>query len=74
MKSIVTTKKKLELKKTAIANLSMSEAQMRMVIGGNLVTESAKCPPTDSLAIQGQTDCQNNSRGHCIPVDANRTI
>ncbi len=29
--------KKLELKKTAIANLSISEGKQRMLIGGNLV-------------------------------------
>ena len=29
-----TNKKKLELKKTAIANLTLSESQMKMVVGG----------------------------------------
>jgi hypothetical protein len=29
-----TSKKKLELKKTAIANLTLNEAQLKMVIGG----------------------------------------
>jgi hypothetical protein len=49
-----TNKKKLELKKTAIANLQMSEGQMRMLIGGKLTTGSngcgsaeANCDPTD---------------------------
>lgn len=68
MKSIVTTKKKLELKKTAIANLSMSKAQMRMVVGGGnaQVTKSVTCHLTTSQAIL-LTDCGNDSRGHCIP-------
>ena len=34
MSNNTTNKKKLELKKTAIANLTLSEAKMKMVIGG----------------------------------------
>ena len=34
MNNNTTNKKKLELKKTAIANLTLSDAQLRMVFGG----------------------------------------
>lgn len=57
-----TNKKKLELRKTAIANLTLSEEQMGMVNGG-LVTPTV----TESREINGLTDCQNNSKGICIP-------
>ncbi len=55
MKSIVTTKKKLELKKTAIANLSMSEAQMRMVVGG-AGQGGAKAGDSNGI-FDGDTNC-----------------
>ncbi len=47
MNNNTTNKKKLELKKTAIANLTLSEVQMRVLVGGNNLatkpTESCKC-------------------------------
>jgi hypothetical protein len=44
-------KKKLELKKTAIANLQISEGQMKMIMGGNFKDED-----TSRLNI-GAQDC-----------------
>lgn len=56
-----TNKKKLELKKTAIANLTLSEAQMGMVLGGGaeLKTEPATqtCKCTLSLVDDGGGAC-----------------
>lgn len=44
-----TNKKKLELRKTAIANLTLSENQMRMVVGGDVTLKTEPLPTaTDS--------------------------
>jgi hypothetical protein len=46
-------KKKLELKKMAIANLTLSDAQMRVVVGGG-----GKTDPIDSQNADGiKTTC-----------------
>ena len=66
MKSIVTTKKKLQLKKTAIANLSMSEAQMRMVVGGGNGRESVDNCYSKADAL---TNCTSTVTG--IPPEIN---
>jgi hypothetical protein len=47
------TKKKLELKKTAIANLQMSEEKMGLLIGGNIGVEET------SKLVQDATNCTN---------------
>jgi hypothetical protein len=53
MNNNTTNKKKLELKKTAIANLTLSEAQMRMMVGGG-----GKNNPIDSQNDDGiKTTC-----------------
>lgn len=69
MNKNTTNKTKLELKKTAIANLTLSEAQMKMVIGGNLVTKpiSGSKPPVEGDAAGG------NCTGMGIPSVANDT-
>lgn len=54
MNNNATNKKKLELKKTAIANLTLSEAQMRMVVGGGNNVDTDDC---DSKANIGDTAC-----------------
>ena len=64
MKSIVTTKKKLQLKKTAIANLSMSEAQMRMVVGGDGGVNHARKTSGD-IVCQNLSDTCKEGYTHC---------
>ncbi len=54
MNNNTTNKKKLELKKTAIANLTLSDSQMRMVMGGATTkTESGDkfCVPDNTADI-----------------------
>jgi hypothetical protein len=58
MNNNTTNKKKLELKKTAIANLTLSEAQMKMLIGGgagNGITLSKIPPQIDG--VDQDTNC-----------------
>ncbi len=55
-------KKKLELKKTAIANLQMSEDQLRMLVGGVLPTDNG------SRINDDETNC--TIRTHTKPTTA----
>ncbi len=56
MNNNTTNKKKFELKKTAIGNLTQSESQMRMVVGGdgdkNLVDTDFSCPEANCTSMQ----------------------
>jgi hypothetical protein len=68
MNNDTTNKKKLELKKTAIANLTLSESQMRMVIGG-YTEPSSKCQPLGgSKIIDDGNPCGTQSVIPCIPA------
>jgi hypothetical protein len=54
--------KKLELKKTAIANLQMSDEQLRILVGGILPTDNA------SRINDDETNC--TIRTHTKPTTA----
>ncbi len=65
MNNNTTNKKKLELKKTAIANLTLNEAQMKIVVGGG----GGKDETNSSGIFDDDTNCTGHmSWGHC-PVD-----
>jgi hypothetical protein len=50
-----TNKKKLELKKTAIANLTLSEAQMGIILGGGGETKVSQKTIIDGCTTQQGT-------------------
>ncbi len=72
MKSTVTTKKKLELKKTAIANLSLTEAQMRMVVGGDGGKNTRKL--SGDKVCQQLSDSCIDANTHCTGIVAIDTL
>jgi hypothetical protein len=60
-----TNKKKLELRKTAIANLTLSEEQMKIIKGGG-----GKDNPDSSGNFDDDTNCTGHmSWGHCPGVN-----
>jgi hypothetical protein len=63
MNNNATNKKKLELKKTAIANLTLSESQMKMLVGGdkeNLLSGDQICQGLSDLhhGCTSYNDCK----------------
>ncbi len=60
MNNNTTNKKKLELKKTAIANLTLSEAQMKMLIGGKMSGDDF-CLPEPILTQASKMDNGNTA-------------
>jgi hypothetical protein len=60
MNNNTTNKKKLELKKTAIANLTLSESQMKAVVGGLMPSGDQYCMGVDTdncTRDVGYTNC-----------------
>ena len=63
MNNNTTNKKKLELKKTAIANLTLSDAQLRLVMGGVEMSGDVYCHSVVVTASElgGADSCTSTS-------------